>query len=348
MNAYIDSREALSDKEEEVERYEAQSREFYEDYLSVEQDYKDFMQQDMHVRDRSAYMAARVGRYLAKSIYSQDHNRKRHAKDNRDILSSYHAAFNLFKTIFKLQQETPSTTTLRYWVELCFSMLNFVDLTKSEIKIEGDLEERYMKYARAYANFGVYEKDQPSMSELERFFQEVSRDTSISAGTLEIIFRFQWASRLSVLAESSNNLVMYTMNRANHKDASFKVSSQDDEATVVVATSAESPVFQSLLSSHYSSLLSYYQTETLVVDAPNASFDLAWLNNCSASIVDLSNVRHVYASMPWESSSLKSVILSHSLQDSALESSIVESLLLQDIQVEWCEGRTSDESSQKN
>ena len=348
VNAYLDSREALSDKEEEVEHYAAQSQEFYEDFLGVEQDYKEYLQMNTQVYDRSAYMATRVGRYLARSVYSQDHNRRRYTKDNRDILTSYQASLNLLKTTFKLHNDAPREDAIKAWLEVCFTMLNFVDILESEIEFEDGLSALYLEYARKYPSFGVYERDRPALADLERFFKDVSADSRISAPMLELIFRFQWAAQVSILGESSNHLVRDTMCRANFKDESFEVTSLEEGAEVVVATTAENPVFQSLLSSHYSSLLSYYQTETLVVNTPNASFDLAWLNGCTAQVVDLSNVRHVHASMPWESSSLKSVILSHSPQDSALESSIVKSLLQQDIQVEWCEGRTSDESSQKN
>jgi len=308
VRAYLDSRTAFQHQAQ-------QAAALQENFSDIEEDYQYYRLSTEGVKSRSDYLATRIGRQLLRQVYLQDVGRERNKKENRDIVNAFMASHNLQKTIFALHEKQPGDQEILTWATSCFDTLNFRDINLLTYPVGDDFPELYLEYARQYPSFGIHRVDRPSLPELERFFRQAARDQRLTAQRLEGIFRFQWAAYRPRLDGSYDGLVVSLLKRINLKDASFRATFDRQQSTVQIVTSAEAPIFHSIMSSTYASPLSYLSAQTLVIQAPNASFDLALLDTCLASTVDLSGVNTLYTSAPFASSHLETLILPSAYQE---------------------------------
>ena len=300
----------------ELEALRAQQYEHEARILAAERDQiQDNLEESSDTMSQVATQIGITGYEITNNLFRQDYIRKKFRKDNRHLVGVINRSRRILNSTIVLQSENEHTQDFKHWVYTHFYTLNFQAILQQE-NITNDMQAAAMyEHAQQYPSFGWWGKKRPEVSELESFFAEAARDRRIVRNKLEAAFRYNWSVRTDDERLQFTRIALSTLEKINQDDPSFKTQYNPAQSHITISSEAPNPIFHSLISKSYASLLAYLPVRTIEIRTPNASFDFCHIDLAECERLDLRHVGQVVISAPFEAPALQDLYLSSETYD---------------------------------
>ena len=224
---------------------------------------------------------------------------------NHDIVAGFNRSLILLDASLNLFKIPNDSDTPAHWVGTNFYTLNFHNiLTRKRLTSHAQSSHIY-DYAKSFPYFR--HNYRPSIKNLDAFFLKVLSDKRIAPEQLEAIYRYDWSSRTDHTQYLP--ITISLIKKLNQPHDSIRVHLSADQSTLTLSTEAPKTHFKSKISDKYFGPLAYLEIEHLVIDSPNATFDLADLDGALATTIDLSQTRTLLCSAPFHAEPLQTLMI---------------------------------------
>jgi len=305
LSAYQSYQQSLELEALRAQHYQQEARALTEERDRIQNN----LEESSDIMAEAASQIGITGYSVTNNLFWQDHIRRHYGKNNRHLVGSINQSRRILNSTIALQPIDQRSSDFKHWVYTNFYALNFQAILQEENTSSDKQAVAIYDYAQKYPSFGWWAHDGPSIQELEVFFAEAAGDRRIVAKKLEVAFRFNWSVRPEADRHQFTRIVLSVLHKNNQDDPTFQAQYDPATSHIIISSEASNPVYHSLISESYASLLAYLPVHSIEIRTPNAPFDIQHVDQSECKILDLTEVKQVIHGAPFEAPMLQVLYL---------------------------------------